>query len=136
MHILDSTDNCMAYGSWMVVKRKSQKVARKQWPPVDHTSSMGGNPNKDGKVPNSNNLSKPGNKILEATVSNRFGIIATEEESLGEITKLTETRSGDVPVTKESESGQFDIELGLGLVNKPPPILVKPINSGAVSIQA
>ncbi|GLU16147.1 hypothetical protein SLE2022_325960 [Rubroshorea leprosula] len=115
-------------------KRKSRKVTRKQGSPVDNTSSMGRNPNKIGKVSHSNDLSKLGNKELEATISNKFDIIANKEESLGEIAKLTEiTSSGDL-TTKESGPGQSDMELGPGLVNGPQPVVVEPINSGDVSI--
>ncbi|GLT30379.1 hypothetical protein SLA2020_051810 [Shorea laevis] len=120
----------------MVAKCKSRKVARKQGSPVDHTSSMGGNLNKDGKVTNSNNLPKKGNKKLEATVSNRFDIIANEEESLDEIAKLMEIMLGGAPTIKDSESGQSAMEVGPGLVNGPQPIVVKPIISEDVSIQA
>ncbi|GKV42659.1 hypothetical protein SLEP1_g50035 [Rubroshorea leprosula] len=91
----DLGDNFMAYGSWMVAKRKPRKVAKKQELSVNGASSTpnGSRRDNDGKVFQSSNKSKPVNREL-GVASNRFAIIAEVEESSGVIPNLKEADSG------------------------------------------
>ncbi|GKV49526.1 hypothetical protein SLEP1_g56273 [Rubroshorea leprosula] len=121
-------DNCMTYESWMVAKRKPQKVAKKQNSHGDNISipSKGQGIEKGGSIAKYSGPPRPVNQEQNINTNNGFGVIALEEETLVEMPHLGAPDSGSFPTQHTGALEQSNMETAPSSLEEAYPVVVKP----------
>ncbi|GLT25061.1 hypothetical protein SLA2020_002150 [Shorea laevis] len=125
----------MEYGSWMVVKRKPRKTATKQRSLVDHIppSIKGSDNDKYGNVSKSTKQPRPIIQEESVNTSNRFGVIAVEENSSVEVPGFKELAPEISPTQKENTSDHLNMEIASSSLEETPVVANRPVNERVVS---